>query len=579
MKKIKDVVIKIIGFNNYRMLLVMFLRFINNFHKKTWLSVKKENYQIIEIKNKNAFFGYYDYSSVNKDKILFLTTTNDKNEKADIFYQDLNSGERKHIYSTKAWNFQMGSRLRWLSENEVIFNDFDKQKGYVSRVVNKEGKEVKKYDFPIYDISRDKEYSFYTDFTILNYYRPGYGYTNVKIPFKKYKKENKNGIFRGDFLENTTKILMSIEDIANSKSDNYEENAKIHYINHISCSPYDDVFMFFHLWKNHKNEFKNRVFIVDYEGNVIQIIDDFDRASHYCFKSKEEILLTVVKNGRCQYRLYNIRSRKYKLLDFLAVDGHPSYIDERLFITDTYPDHNGMQHILLCDENRIIAEVSQIYHNPRKNDEYRCDLHPRYSNGILTFDCISKKYRCQNIMKIDLQKIESGNSAQTYPNTSDSEKIYMRLNHSIEAIKIKVIFARIFNFSFKGHLLVNKMFKTKSRIKKEIYFNKLQRVYSMWISPQSKIEPDIRFMHFDGITIGSGVKIGKNCTLFQQVTLGKEKEKFPIIGDNVTIYAGAKVIGDVRIGDNCIIGANAVVLKDVPDNCIAVGVPARIIRR
>lgn len=75
-------------------------------------------------------------------------------------------------------------------------------------------------------------------------------------------------------------------------------------------------------------------------------------------------------------------------------------------------------------------------------------------------------------------------------------------------------------------------------------------------------------------------KIGKNCTIFQHVSVGyiNETDK-PTIGDNVTIYAGAKVIGNVKVGDNAIVGANAVVVKDVPDNCTVVGVPAYIVRR
>lgn len=52
----------------------------------------------------------------------------------------------------------------------------------------------------------------------------------------------------------------------------------------------------------------------------------------------------------------------------------------------------------------------------------------------------------------------------------------------------------------------------------------------------------------------------------------------PTIGDNVVVYAGAKIIGGVHIGNNVIIGANAVVTKDVPDNCVVAGVPARIIK-
>lgn len=74
--------------------------------------------------------------------------------------------------------------------------------------------------------------------------------------------------------------------------------------------------------------------------------------------------------------------------------------------------------------------------------------------------------------------------------------------------------------------------------------------------------------------------IGKNCMIGQGVTIGGKSGWYevPVIGDNVHINAGAKIIGPVRIGDNVEIGANCVVVKDVPSNCVVVGIPARIIK-
>ena len=73
--------------------------------------------------------------------------------------------------------------------------------------------------------------------------------------------------------------------------------------------------------------------------------------------------------------------------------------------------------------------------------------------------------------------------------------------------------------------------------------------------------------------------IGKNCWINQQVTIGNsDASHCPYIGDNVSIKAGAKIIGDVTIGNDVIVGANAVVVKDVPDHSIVAGVPARVIK-
>ena len=74
--------------------------------------------------------------------------------------------------------------------------------------------------------------------------------------------------------------------------------------------------------------------------------------------------------------------------------------------------------------------------------------------------------------------------------------------------------------------------------------------------------------------------IGKNCWINQNVNIGYSNDSdYPTIGDNVAIKAGAKVFGDIHIGNNSIIGANAVVLKNVPENCTVVGIPAYIVKR
>jgi serine O-acetyltransferase len=84
-------------------------------------------------------------------------------------------------------------------------------------------------------------------------------------------------------------------------------------------------------------------------------------------------------------------------------------------------------------------------------------------------------------------------------------------------------------------------------------------------------------------TIVFAKEIGENFSVYQQVTIGRGKtingNDIPVIGDNVNVYAGAIIVGGVRIGNGASIGAGAVVVKDVPDNAVVVGAPVRIIQK
>ena len=80
-------------------------------------------------------------------------------------------------------------------------------------------------------------------------------------------------------------------------------------------------------------------------------------------------------------------------------------------------------------------------------------------------------------------------------------------------------------------------------------------------------------------TIIQAERIGENCKIFQQVTVGYNGDKHPVIGDNVEICCGAKVIGGVHLGDNVIVGAQALVIHDIEDNVVVGGVPAKVLKR
>lgn len=123
--------------------------------------------------------------------------------------------------------------------------------------------------------------------------------------------------------------------------------------------------------------------------------------------------------------------------------------------------------------------------------------------------------------------------------------------NALSNIMYSIAYFRSFTFCFVNHITVG----------------------CKYLSDQQVIMP-----HPIGIVIGKNVCLGKNITIYQNVTLGtKDGLLYPILHDGVTVYAGAVVVGGIKIGKNAIIGANSFVNIDVPDNAIVVGCPARIL--
>ena len=125
--------------------------------------------------------------------------------------------------------------------------------------------------------------------------------------------------------------------------------------------------------------------------------------------------------------------------------------------------------------------------------------------------------------------------------------------------------------------------------KKEHYFaaraisQSARFITGIEIHPGATIGKGFVIDHGMGVVIGETTEIGDNCTIYQGVTLGGTGKdvgkRHPTLGDNVLVGAGAKVLGPFKIGSNTKIAANAVVLNEIPDNCTAVGMPAKVVKR
>ena len=162
-------------------------------------------------------------------------------------------------------------------------------------------------------------------------------------------------------------------------------------------------------------------------------------------------------------------------------------------------------------------------------------------------------------IKSDLKRYRNQNKFEWFE-PSVMVIILFRFGHSIQKIKIVPIRWLLTVFHLPVYMITSFL-------------------SGIHIARGANIGEGFRIYHYGCIVINSGVTIGNNCTLRHGVTLGNRRELFdlPVLGDNVDIGAGAKILGAIHVGNNVSIGANAVVLKDVPDNSLAVGVPARVI--
>lgn len=123
--------------------------------------------------------------------------------------------------------------------------------------------------------------------------------------------------------------------------------------------------------------------------------------------------------------------------------------------------------------------------------------------------------------------------------------------------------------------------KRRMKILRNYFRNKNLKLTGAEFCIGCEIEEGLIVKHPNGIVIGSNVKIGKNCTILQQVTLGEDykndgKHSYPVIKNNVIICAGSMILGNITIGNNCTIAANSVVLNDFNDNSLIAGSPAKL---
>jgi serine O-acetyltransferase len=148
---------------------------------------------------------------------------------------------------------------------------------------------------------------------------------------------------------------------------------------------------------------------------------------------------------------------------------------------------------------------------------------------------------------------------------------------------LEVIFAYPGVHAIWGHRVSHWLWNRRARVAARTLAELTRVLTGVDIHPGATLGPGLFIDHATGVVIGETAEVGEDVMIYHGVTLGGSGrdtgKRHPTIGDRVIIGAGAKVLGAIKIGDDSRIGANAVVVKEVPSNSVVVGVPGQIISR
>lgn len=358
------------------------------------------NYSIVEFcsPRTDTFFGYYDITPFNSNEEVIYVEHHEDDNSVDIVLNTVSGDAKKVLAASRAWNWQQACRLRWLSNDEISFNDFH-EGDYVNRIIDVRSLKEKILPFPLYDIDKNRVYGLNLNFDRLGKLRPGYGYT-CKESF--CEDHDSAAISLVDINTCTVVKQLSYKEIGDAFKGEFDIDKC--YVNHLSFSPDGKLFMFF--WIEIINGYHKALMgVYDIDKNLIIPLELEYKVSHYVWLDNNRILCTIyLTPSECKYYVYNIseKNKQPYCEGCLKVDGHPSVYDDQHILTDTYPDADGYQYLRLVDEsNDSFKNLAEVFSVPVSSGERRTDLHPRFNSSkkVISFDANVRGYRSLFVIK------------------------------------------------------------------------------------------------------------------------------------------------------------------------------------
>ncbi len=382
----------------------------------------------------SEWYGYYNYDVMSYDgkKMLCNRASFDSRQIKDddtieLGYYDIDSGIWHHIDNTSSFNWQQGAMLQWIpgTKSKVVYN-IAKDNHYKSVIFDIYSNNKYIIDYPVYCVTPDGRYSISLNYE-RSYWCRAYHYQPIKNPKYNVQIANDDGIFKVDLITNSVKRIVNIYDIISLESLDDFKNAK-HWLEHIMINHKGDRIAFLHRY-SYGNSYNTRLMICDINGNNLSIVSGWkdNDWSHFGWKGNREFVIYSVKKNIFQanyaksvqkakskysfisiinciahlpilkffkdrlkpniryYKLYEEIDNKFifkKNFDnkLFSIDGHPSFTDDgQYMITDSYPDNEGFQKIIVynCISNKGII-IAKLF-APLSGNPASCDLHPKLS--------------------------------------------------------------------------------------------------------------------------------------------------------------------------------------------------------
>lgn len=338
------------------------------------------------------WFGYYDKFQFDPTHRLVLgMAINFENrsprpeDPLRIGMIDLKDNDRWiDLDQTHAWCWQQGCMLQWRPAHSEIFWNDRRDNQFISHILDLHSGKKRTLPCPVYTFSPNGKTGYFADFSRINDVRPGYGYAGIPDQFAHDLAPEKSGIWRVDAETGNSELIFSIADAFRRPPEFPHWRESKHYFNHLLVNPDGSRLEFLHRWLQPDGKTRRtRMLTCAPDGGQVRVIDSSGLTSHFIWADAYHILAwSGAAEPAGSFCLFDERNGSFESFgrSTMPEDGHINCLPgTRWAINDHYPDANRLRTLFLFDlQNRQRIDIQKFYSPTVTNDEWRCDLHPRF---------------------------------------------------------------------------------------------------------------------------------------------------------------------------------------------------------